>query len=462
MKGGLEKLTMKHLFRRSCKVLSGVFCLLFLIGCTSYDPDINDFDKGGFYSNLKADASSTIGRKAACYDGRIYYLSSELGTQGIYSMNPEGEEIVLEIPIEDIRAINVRNDGIYYAGFTGIEVNLSGPYRQFRLLFRRNGETSTADFLKNVGYSNTRPSSDGNVLDFYISDNGVVVICFAEINHHRQVQLREVVSFQNGQPVYMADYKGAKYDPSIHYTGFNRNKIEIGQLDGLYFLPDYFSYPEYNGEFLSLCLSVIDLNAKDNVVKMLTDWYLGYNDDSADYMRWFCRGSSDGFILASVHGLEKYDVATNTVLDIVTFDQPENMYAQIDCGDHFLVFTELLRKTYDLDYHYSNDLKQTRALAESLYRVDPETAARQLLMTLEYNNTFLYADAKTVVTGGGKTISIYDISDDKAVLLRTIEIEHSIVDYSNKVDTAGDWLFLYRFNEQTQRDELIEKVYIGS
>ena len=83
-------------------------------------------------------------------------------------------------------------------------------------------------------------------------------------------------------------------------------------------------------------------------------------------------------------------------------------------------------------------------------------------MTLEYNNAFLYTDAKTAVTGGGKTISIYDISGDKAVLLRTIEIEHSIVDYSNKTDTAGGWLFLYRFNEQTQRDELIEKVFIGS
>ena len=110
----------------------------------------------------------------------------------------------------------------------------------------------------------------------------------------------------------------------------------------------------------------------------------------------------------------------------------------------------------------SDVMKFPLAFAESLYRVDPETGAKQLLLTLEYNNAFLYADAKTAVTGGGKVISIYDISDDKAVLLRTIEIEHNIVDRANKVDNAGGWLFLYRFNEQTQRDELIEKVYIGS
>ena len=207
---------------------------------------------------------------------------------------------------------------------------------------------------------------------------------------------------------------------------------------------------------------MIDLNVKDHVVKMMTGSYVGYNDDSTDYLRWFCRGNADGFILASVHGLEKYDIATNTVSDIVTFNQPENVYAQIDCGDNFLVFTELLRKTYDLDYRYSNELKQTRALAESLYRVDPETGEKQLLLTLERENAFLFADEKTAVTGGGKTISIYDITGDTAKLRRTIEIGHNIVDFANKTDTAGGWLFLYQFNERTQRDELIEKVCFGS
>ena len=48
------------------------------------------------------------------------------------------------------------------------------------------------------------------------------------------------------------------------------------------------------------------------------------------------------------------------------------------------------------------------------------------------------------------------------MLQRTIKINHNIVDPANKVDTAGGWLFLYHFNEETQRDELIEKVYIGS
>ena len=56
---------------------------------------------------------------------------------------------------------------------------------------------------------------------------------------------------------------------------------------------------------------------------------------------------------------------------------------------------------------------------------------------------------------------IYDISAEKPKLVRTIDLNHEIVDRANEVDTAGGWLFLYQFNEETQRDELIEKVNIG-
>ena len=84
------------------------------------------------------------------------------------------------------------------------------------------------------------------------------------------------------------------------------------------------------------------------------------------------------------------------------------------------------------------------------------------MLELDQGDAFLYIDDAIVATASNNVISIYDIAGDKAVLRRTIEIEHNIVDYANKTDTAGGWLFLYRFNEKTQRDELIEKVYIGS
>jgi hypothetical protein len=205
----------------SFRLISGLICAVFMLlsisGCTSYDPEANNFDNVGFYTNLKEAAHSSIGKKAAYYDGKIYYLSSELGTQGIYSMDTAGKDVKLEIPVEDIRSINVRDDGIYYAGFAGIKENASGLYRQFRLLIRKNDEAQEADYLKDVGYPDNWPVADGNVWDFYVSDQGVVVICFAEVNHHMKAQLRYVASFQNGQPVLIVDYKSKKFDP-VSYT----------------------------------------------------------------------------------------------------------------------------------------------------------------------------------------------------------------------------------------------------
>ena len=155
-------------------------------------------------------------------------------------------------------------------------------------------------------------------------------------------------------------------------------------------------------------------------------------------------------------------MATKELTEIATFSVPNSIFQTIDLGDDILIFSQRFRGSKFLDDFADHVLRQNRALQETLFRFDPETGDISRLLFVGHNHAFLYADADTAVTGGGKTISIYDISNDKAELLRTIKVSHNIVDRANKVDTAGDWLFLYRFNEQTQRDELIEKVYIGS
>ncbi len=100
-----------------------ILWLFTLAGCTIRTPSANRLDTLAFSANLKSDAFSSSGKKAACYADRIYYLSSETGTQGICSMKADGTDLRLELPVEDIRAIQVRNDGIYYSGFHGVAEN---------------------------------------------------------------------------------------------------------------------------------------------------------------------------------------------------------------------------------------------------------------------------------------------------------------------------------------------------
>ena len=227
---GMKKEIVKQLGGLARKVSCGILCLLLLYSCAPSDPEANNFDNVGFVTNLKTDALSPIGEKAAFYGGRIYYLSSELGTQGIYSMDAAGKDVTLEIPAEDIRSINVRDDGIYYAGFAGIRENEVGPFRDFHLYIQKHNETSIADFLRDVGYPEPNSRYDGSVWDFYVSDQGVIVICFAEVGSYRLIQLRDVVSFQNGQAVAASEYEVLNQNIAFHYTGLNQRRLEVGRL----------------------------------------------------------------------------------------------------------------------------------------------------------------------------------------------------------------------------------------
>lgn len=444
---------------------AGIIILLTLLihGCTLRTPSMNKLDSLTFSANLKADANSNYGKKAAYFNGRIYYLSSELGTPGIYSMNTTGEEVMLEVPVEDIRAICVQEDGIYYSGFAGIQQNINGPYRQFQMFIKSNGFANVVAYLENTSFHDN--SLDNNVWDFYIGTNKTIVIRFIDCSDSSGEPWLSVVTIQNKQTVAVAQYITDENSSTSAQTKTNNALLNLSSFRDLNYL------------------SLYSMQAKD----ALDDRLIGYRSisvydsfrhrvafpidrlfsDSCSYLmgdfnRDFCRNTEDTIIFSSVKGLESYDKIQRKSSELLTLSSPEFLFQTIDLGNDILIFTERLRANYWLDEIADKVFRQNRALQETLYRFNPETGEIVRLLHVGRNNAFLYADAKTAVTGGGKEISIYDISGDTAILQRTIEIEHNIVDRANKVDTAGGWLFLYRFNEKTQRDELIEKVYIGS
>jgi hypothetical protein len=437
--------------------------ILTLSGCTVRTPSMNKLDSVTFSANLKEDTNSNYGKKAAYSNGRIYYLSSESGAQGIYSMNPQGGDIVLEISVEDIRAISVQPDGIYFAGFAGINQNANGSYRQFRLFLRKPESDKTIDLLKT--YTFTDDLKDENVWDFYLTDDNTCIIRFINVIDVIGNVGLSAVSFHNGKAVPFQQYDWLAKGSISAKTDFNHELLTIAQLNHTLFMLGSSHYDEFSSEERLSgggSLSVYDTDR--HRVALHVDRL--FSNDSAyiasSFERWFSRVKGSQMILASCQGVDSYDISKERVSTLVTISTPEAIYQQIDYGEYILLLTENLRNTYWKDLFATKYFHQNRALEETLYRFDPDTGDIVRLLNIGRNNAFLYADAKTAVTGGGKIISIYDISGDRAVLLRTIEIDHNIVDRANKVDTAGGWVFLYRFNEQTQRDELIEKVYIGS
>ncbi|MEA4949373.1 MAG: hypothetical protein VB068_06940 [Petrimonas sp.] len=434
-----------------------------LSGCVNRNQRNNQLDRDTFWVQFKADPSSSSGKKAAFYHDRIYYLSSELGTQGIYSMNPSGKDISLEVPVEDIRAIQLQDDVLYYSGFAGVKENDNGPYRQFRLFSLAKGDTVSKDFLASAVYSDDL--RDKNVWDFYVSKSDTIVLRFSDVVGYDGRSELSGVTFKDNRAITFSGYQMINSGIVEHVDTVNKALLSfLRYADFYYVIGNYTStYPEQD-ELLYGWDSISVYDSSQNQVALSID--RNYSSMSAngsfDFSRWICRIDGDTAIFASVRGLETFNMVSSASSDIVTFSTPECVYNQLDYGDYFLVFTECLRSSYLNGVHAPHTYPLNRALSESLYRVFPETKEKQLVLTVGKNQTFLYADRSVAAVAKGKQVLVYDISADQPKLIRTIDLNHQIVDRANKIDSAGGWLFLYRFNEKTQRDELIEKVQIGS
>ena len=433
------------------------------LGCVANNPRFNQYDSLTFAANFKADPLSPSGKKAAYAQNRIYYLSSELGEQGIYSMDAGGDDVKLEIPVEDIRAIQLFNDEIYYSGFAGVRQNDNGPYRQFRLFSRALGGSESTDFLASAEYKDV--PKEENVWDFYVSDDSLTVLRFIRVVGYDGSSAISAVSFLNKKALRLNDFQVICND-RVNYTApLVKSELTFVHFKNLYYETGTFDLIEYGDDECFIDWSSISVyDAAKQLVALPLDRMLSTDGAwaSENLLHWICRVDDGHAIFATKEGLEAYDASTNTLSSIVSFTQPECVYNQIDCGDSILVFTQQLRKSVWLNMFATEVFKLNCALGESLYRVNPDTGEKTCLLKLGRNQAFLYADRKIALAASDKTISIYDISTNTAVLQKTIPLAHKIVDRANKVDTAGGWLFLYHFNAETQRDELIEKVFIGS
>ena len=98
---------------------------------------------------------------------------------------------------------------------------------------------------------------------------------------------------------------------------------------------------------------------------------------------------------------------------------------------------------------------------QQLYRADLARGESQLLLRLPRSAAFVYLDETRAIAAKGKKLLFYDLTGEQAEQTGTMELSTRIVDRRNKVECAGGRLFLYRFNDKTMRDELVEKVRIG-
>ena len=456
------KAGLKQFFRQAAYFLSFSLCLLFLTGCVIHSPYYNNLDTRMFYANMKP-SFENYGKKAAAYHDRIYYLSAEEGTQGIYSMLLDGTDVRLEFEAEDIRSLSVTSNGFYYSGFACVRVNDNGEYRSFQLMHRKTAASNPIDLLsQEVNAAGLRGE---NVWDFYLNEDGILYIRIAQANSRFGYTDVSISTLYNGKFLALPDY-----DVLVHnFKAFDNQNFQSGLMiyqhrNQLFPLSsEIIAGDEWIQIFDKRNVSLYDETKSRTILPIDALFLVDTERKSGPYSdRWILRFSNEKMLLVYEAGLFEYDLKTDTMREIDTFPRTESIYATYDNGSDIFLLTKTFRREGWIRNKFRVLFQIPNQKGENLYRVNPSTGKSTTMLALDQGSAFLSIEDGIVATAAKNVISIYDISGDEGVLLRTIEIEHNIVDNANKTDTAGGWLFLYRFNEQTQRDELIEKVYIGS
>ena len=437
-----------------------VLALLFACaGCVARSPEFNNLDTYLFYANMKP-ALANYGKKAAVYDNRIYYLSAELGKQGIYSMSLDGTDVRQEFSAADIRSLTVDASGFYYSCFSHVGTNDNGEYRCFQLLYRDSAAGAPIDLISQA--ENPVQSDLENIWDFYLADDGSVYFRTAQMDFYLGCINLSVSAIDQGRILTMPDY-------SIPLD--NLSAIRDPQLDGglvIYQRKNQMfpvsTYTATEADWAKIYddenVSMFDMTKQTTVLPIDALFLSGAERGNGRYSdHWLLRYTDQGVLLAYEAGIYKYVGIDET---LCSFPKTESIYSTYDTGSDIFLMTKTFRKDGWVQNKFRKLFHIPTQKGENLYRLDPLTGVCPAILKLREGEAFLFIDDDTVTTASGKEISIYAIHNDNAELLRTIQVEHTIVDRANKVDSAGDWLFFYRFNEQTQRDELIEKVNIGS
>ncbi|MCE5189865.1 MAG: hypothetical protein LLF75_11900 [Eubacteriales bacterium] len=438
-----------------------LLCVMMLGACIPYDQSFNDIDARIFSAHMKPCSNDETGKKAVLYDERIYYLSGELGQQGIYSMLLDGSDIRFEFPVEDIRAIQINDDGFFYSGYRNTATNSNGTYRLFRLYHRKDRTQAPYDVI--VQFHDTADLTDANIWDFYFDSNDNLFVRSVEQFSISSDTTLFLLGFVNGAVVPKTDYQVLTNDDIVFQKDYPRESLFIYRTQDQYFILSnpIVSYSDEKIIGSRVSIALFD-DALQRQVLPVDNLFLSRGDFSDFPIRWIVRRSQSHILIAGDNGLADYDLDAKAGEQFIRFPKRENLFAIYDSGNDLLLLTRRFRRFDLLSISIRGLFSVESIKGESLYRFNPETGQSRRLIKLGEKQAFLSVDDHFAAVAKGKQILIYDISTEKPELLRTIDLNHTIVDPSNEVDSAGGWLFLYRFNEETQRDELIEKVNIGA
>lgn len=439
-------------------IILSVLVLFLVSGCQrgKSNSDDNKLDYSSFTANYKQDQNCEWGKRAAVYQNGIYYSDPQNG--GIFSMDLDGNQCHLVLKSLDIRKIQLTNEGIYYLNFIGNATNFNGEYRSFRLFFS-DWKTYTAQNLQNTTYDANNAEQAQELWDFYRTKNGIIAnICIDWADApYTSPSLSLFYTFNKGkirsdQFTFLRKYIYAII-PGAEYPW----RGEIATYHQLYFAaesnfgsPDPF-FGQYNPP--SDSFSVTD--QQENQMVMNTD-NVPYIFGDTEQHRTIDRFLPDGVLVHIQNEMTLMSQDFQKAIRSILLDGEEIIRYVVVSDDKAYIIADQ-GEQYKQQSVYEMDLDTFTY--QKLYKCARD---RQILKFGALSDeSILWLDAEKLVTVQEKLIRIWELKDGSYQLNRTLKTRMKIVNSLNQTDVAGDWLFVYQFNEANNRDELLMKLNIA-
>lgn len=380
--------------------------------------------------NLKNDKSSNFGYAAAVYEDRIYYISNELGTAGIYSMNLDGSEIKVEVENPSITSLEVREGILYFNGLFKIKKR-QGSIQTSTINNHTVYYCAFGEKVKKADYINP----NFNINGFFVSEEGYIAARYGatleDLHLFSPSYLETFSDIDNIIATISFEYYDEMY---VEYGDEDDKKREVQkniyQFGDLLIIAEHIPEGKELNRFTNEDPYVLDSNTGDLV--------LVYSDKQADALKAFYMDENN--IYCSYKEMV-------VVLDRATY-QTKTTFVPEGLSKEFQI-VDIMKYADDLyiiaDKWRCFDEKTLPLLGEKLLLIDSGTFMISEVLELGLKQRIIGLDENYIILLEDEVI--YEVSlDDGKIGDKTI-VSDAPLDICSKnhiIDYAGDWMFIYK------------------
>ncbi len=405
---------------RRIKVLIIFLICILLTGCINRkqgERNVSLANTAQNQLNYKQDVFSEQGKTCAFYNGRIYCFMND-SKPGIYSVDTDKKKRELKVAVENIRKLQVTDDGIYYTA----PKNDKGEYSLFYKAWEgESKEYFTKEVL--IGLEH-----DLNVWDFYVGKDGLVTIVeiYARIPKGL-LSFRSFIVGTNMQIIPLADYEDYLVD-------FNASEDQDGICVSGYQDIIFTTGAGFKDRAEDQNKYTIDLDERNMTIFNSDTNELLLMRNQAIYYDVYFDGIvqtifEDNFIISSKNSL--YWVMQNSSEPSCIIELPEvqEIRFSVPVDDMLLVVG-------------ANEKGE-----EYLYEINLTKAEVQHTIAIELGQEVIAIDNGCVYTVTKKAVYVYEIKNGNFRQIGKQKWERDLKK-SSKLEMAGDTIFTYNVSDR--------------